>query len=64
MWRSENWREEVPALIRVAGPLIVNNLAVIGMQFADTVMAAQSRWQPSQLVAASGFSDLHCVSAS
>jgi MATE family multidrug resistance protein len=41
MWRSENWREEVPALLRLAGPLIVNNLSIAGMQAADTVMAGQ-----------------------
>lgn len=41
MWRSENWREEIPALLRLAGPLIVNNLSVAGMQFADAVMAGQ-----------------------
>lgn len=41
MWRSENWREEVPALMRLAGPLIVNNLSIAGMQFADAVMAGR-----------------------
>lgn len=30
---------QAKALFRLAGPLIVNNLAVAGMQFADTVMA-------------------------
>lgn len=41
MWRTENWREEIPALLRLAGPLIVNNLAIAGMQFADAVMAGR-----------------------
>lgn len=41
MWRTENWREELPALLRLAGPLIVNNLAIAGMQFADAVMAGR-----------------------
>jgi MATE family multidrug resistance protein len=41
MWRSENWREEMPALLKLAGPLIVNNLAIAGMQFADAVMAGR-----------------------
>ena len=41
MWRTENWREEAPALLRLAGPLIVNNLSIAGMQFADAVMAGR-----------------------
>ena len=41
MWRTSNWREEIPALLRLAGPLIVNNLAIAGMQFADAVMAGR-----------------------
>jgi MATE family multidrug resistance protein len=32
---------EVRALLRIGGPLIVNNLAIAGMQFADAVMAGQ-----------------------
>lgn len=38
---SANWREEAGALCRLAGPLIVNNLAIAGMQFADAVMAGR-----------------------
>ncbi len=38
---SKNWCTEATALFRLAGPLIVNNLAVAGMQFADAVMAGQ-----------------------
>ena len=35
------WREQAKPLLRLAGPLIVNNLAVAGMQFADAVMAGR-----------------------
>ncbi|MDZ7644261.1 MAG: MATE family efflux transporter [Woeseiaceae bacterium] len=38
---SRNWRAEATALLRLAGPLIVNNLAIAGMQFADAVMAGR-----------------------
>jgi len=38
---GRNWREESKALLRIAGPLIVNNLAIAGMQFADAVMAGR-----------------------
>ncbi len=43
MTPKENFRTrtEVRALLRLGGPLIVNNLAIAGMQFADTVMAGQ-----------------------
>jgi MATE family multidrug resistance protein len=41
VWRTENWREEAPALLKLAGPLIVNNLSIAGMQFADAVMAGR-----------------------
>ena len=41
MWKSSSWREEAPALLRLAGPLIINNLAIAGMQFADAVMAGR-----------------------
>lgn len=39
----ENFRAltEAKALLRLGGPLIVNNLAIAGMQFADAVMAGQ-----------------------
>lgn len=33
------YKTQVKALLRLGGPLIVNNLAVAGMQFADAVMA-------------------------
>ena len=38
---SRGWRDESSALLRIAGPLIVNNLAIAGMQFADAVMAGR-----------------------
>ena len=37
--RASGRREEAGKIIRVAGPLIVNNLSIAGMQFADAVMA-------------------------
>ena len=39
--RIKAWREQAQPLLRLAGPLIVNNLAVAGMQFADAVMAGR-----------------------
>ncbi len=33
------WKGQAKALMRLGGPMIVNNLAVAGMQFADAVMA-------------------------
>lgn len=41
MWRTRNWREELRELLKLAGPLVVNNLAIAGMQFADAVMAGR-----------------------
>ncbi|MGI9202884.1 MAG: MATE family efflux transporter [Woeseiaceae bacterium] len=38
---SHNWLTESRALLRLAGPLIVNNLSIAGMQFADAVMAGR-----------------------
>ena len=38
---SENRLQEITALLKVAGPLLVNNLAIAGMQFADAVMAGR-----------------------
>jgi MATE family multidrug resistance protein len=36
-----SWRAQTMSLLRLGGPLIVNNLAVAGMQFADAVMAGR-----------------------
>lgn len=54
MWRSSNWRQELPALLRLAGPLIVNNLAIAGMQFADAVMAGRLGAESLAAVAVGG----------
>jgi len=54
MWKSSNWREETPALLRLAGPLVVNNLAIAGMQFADTVMAGRLGAESLAAVAVGG----------
>jgi len=35
------WQVQAKSLLRLGGPLIVNNLAVAGMQFADAVMAGR-----------------------
>jgi MATE family multidrug resistance protein len=34
-------RRQVTSILRISGPLIVNNLAVAGMNFADTVMSGR-----------------------
>lgn len=36
-----SWRNETSRLFKLAGPLIVNNLSIAGMQFADAVMAGR-----------------------
>ena len=41
MFRSGNWRQELKGLLALAGPLIVNNLAIAGIHFADAVMAGR-----------------------
>lgn len=38
---SKNRFQEARALTRLAGPLIINNLSIAGMQFADAVMAGR-----------------------
>lgn len=38
---STSWQSEAVSLLRLAAPLIVNNLSIAGMQFADAVMAGQ-----------------------
>ncbi|MEX2496518.1 MAG: MATE family efflux transporter [Woeseia sp.] len=38
---TRNWPGEIRALLRLAGPLIVNSLSIAGMQFADAVMAGR-----------------------
>jgi MATE family multidrug resistance protein len=54
MWRTSNWREEIPELLKLAGPLIVNNLSIAGMQFADAVMAGRLGAEALAAVAVGG----------
>jgi MATE family multidrug resistance protein len=51
---SNNWRQEVRALLRLAGPLIINNLAIAGMHFADAVMAGRLGAESLAAVAVGG----------
>ena len=51
---SNNWPQEVRALLRLAGPLIINNLAIAGMQFADAVMAGRLGAESLAAVAVGG----------
>lgn len=51
---TNNWLQEVRALLRLAGPLIVNNLAIAGMQFADAVMAGRLGAESLAAVAVGG----------
>jgi len=51
---SKNWLEEARALLRLAGPLIVNNLSIAGMQFADAVMSGRLGAESLAAVAVGG----------
>lgn len=51
---SENWFDEARALLRLAGPLIVNNLSIAGMQFADAVMSGRLGAESLAAVAVGG----------
>jgi len=51
---GKNWRGESRALLRLAGPLVVNNLAVAGMNFADAVMAGRLGVEALAAVAVGG----------
>jgi len=51
---GNNWLQEVRALLRLAGPLMINNLAIAGMQFADTVMAGRLGAEALAAVAVGG----------
>ena len=51
---SENKIVEAKALTRLAGPLIVNNLSIAGMQFADAVMAGRLGAEALAAVAVGG----------
>lgn len=50
----EKWLLEGRALLRLAGPLIVNNLSIAGMQFADAVMAGRLGAESLAAVAVGG----------
>lgn len=51
---SKNKLGEARALLRLAGPLIVNNLSIAGMQFADAVMAGRLGAESLAAVAVGG----------
>ncbi len=38
---TPSWSNEIGRLVTLAGPLIVNNLSIAGMQFADAVMSGR-----------------------
>jgi len=39
--RNDTWRYQLGRILRLGGPLVVNNLAIAGMNFADAVMAGR-----------------------
>jgi len=51
---TKNWPAEARALARLAGPLIVNNLSIAGMHFADAVMAGRLGAEALAAVAVGG----------
>jgi len=51
---TRSWSQEARALARLAGPLIVNNLSIAGMQFADAVMAGRLGAESLAAVAVGG----------
>lgn len=54
MFTTGNWREELRALLTLAGPLIVNNLSIAGIHFADAVMAGRLGAETLAAVAVGG----------
>jgi MATE family multidrug resistance protein len=54
MLRSGDWRKELRALLGLAGPLIVNNLAIAGIHFADAIMAGRLGAETLAAVAVGG----------
>lgn len=50
----EKWSRETRALLLLAGPLIVNNLSIAGMQFADAVMSGRLGAESLAAVAVGG----------
>lgn len=51
---TTSWLGESKALLRLAGPLIVNNLSIAGMQFADAIMAGRLGAEALAAVAVGG----------
>ena len=51
---TSTWLGESKALLRLAGPLIVNNLSIAGMQFADAIMAGRLGAEALAAVAVGG----------
>ena len=51
---SKSRMDEARALLKLAGPLIVNNLSIAGMQFADAVMAGRLGAEALAAVAVGG----------
>ncbi len=54
MFSQGKWRVELRALMKLAGPLIVNNLAIAGIHFADAVMAGRLGAETLAAVAVGG----------
>lgn len=51
---GQSWIGEARALLRLAWPLIINNLSIAGMQFADAVMAGRLGAESLAAVAVGG----------
>lgn len=54
MFSQGKWRVELRALMKLAGPLIVNNLAIAGIHFADAIMAGRLGAETLAAVAVGG----------
>ena len=54
MYSDGKWRVELRALLKLAGPLIVNNLAIAGIHFADAIMAGRLGAETLAAVAVGG----------
>ena len=52
--QQNRYGNETRALLSIAGPLIVNNLSIAGMQFADAVMAGRLGAESLAAVAVGG----------
>ena len=54
MFGSGKWRQELRGLLKLAGPLIVNNLSIAGMTMADAMMAGRLGAESLAAVAVGG----------